>query len=335
MGNLSDYQQQISSLIEETGVLVEDVFFYENSPNSEEFDKVYGFCRETLNMNRDNYDIKPSYIFFKNNFSINASAVKINDSYIIGFNMGLIDNLVNIFKTNTDLLNGDLEGFRDYEKDLDSPLNVLIHQYATHFTFYHEMAHLIQKAPSLENGVFEHLDSDSDFSIFRHYLELDADEFSSLSLSTHTLDYVERNFNQPSNEQYVKMLIISCSAVFLYLQTFTSNENEIYYKEKSHPHPIIRITMIIFTIVNYFKMTLKRKGIHLEIKNGDIAIDALSLSEKLATNISSISKSRYTEVLRREEHNIRDYLSDYHEFKASDTNLSVFKRNKYLLRRGT
>jgi hypothetical protein len=248
-------------------------------------------------------------------------------------NMGTVVRLMEMFKDNDNLLN--IEVHNDlivFEKLLDVPINVLMYQNLIHFTFYHELGHLIQKSDYLESGLFENIVTEEDFNFYRHVLELDADEYSTLSIGTHLIQYSDKIFGKTvSKEQFENLVVINGCSIFLYLRNFYSNIYELYYFEKTHPHPTIRITSIIFTLIQYCNIGLKEKGFDFgQLEPGKILERILKLSEEVSENVLGHVhlEADYHKTMISDLPKIIDYLIKYREIRETDNFLSVSKWNE-------
>lgn len=328
--NIELYKEGKKVLLDNTPLKEDYIFEYENSPYADEFDNIFSFYQENLERNAK-YGIQPSIVFFNSNLSINAWASKHNDIYIISFNMGLVVSLIQSFREKVDLLTEENnKEFFDFEKYLDNPISILMHQNSVHFTFYHEMGHLIQKSDLLENRLYEHLDNSGEYSEIRHLLELDADEFSALSIGAHILQYAEKMFGANiTKSQFENLIVISCSSVFLYLLSFKSYQREMYYEKFTHPHPIVRIMWIVFTIVGYCKRSLEAKGITLGLNGKSIVNKTFEFSKSISNQFFHDDPiGDFNESLANEGKNIMAYLTKFQGLKENDKTLAVSKWNE-------
>lgn len=326
---MKNYKEIVKEVITNTSIAKEDIFDFEDSPFKDEYNKTFEFYYETL-LRNSFYGIEPCLLFFKNYCSINAAACYENGYYIVSINMGTIVGLINRFKEKTDLLiSCDIDAYIEFEKLLDVPIRELMYQNATHFTFYHEMAHLIQKSNLLANTISENFDSDSGFSIESHLMELDADQFSSLCIGEHTLQYVKKTFGTNiTNEKLEMTLIVICSSALFYILGFMTNKFDIYYKTKSHPHPIIRISCIVFHIVGYVTQSLNYDGFKTNTEMKEVVNKCLDFSNKLALKkFGENLIENYKETLRSEAINIIAYIKEMRELQEKDKTLASYKWN--------
>jgi len=216
---LEEYRKNIVEIINKVGMhhaLFSDL---EGLDNELEFLKFFEFYSETLEQNHD-YGIAPTFLFFGNSDTLNARASRSpNNEYLLGINRGTINWLIDNFKSNNTLVSdNNILLFNILAPHLDTPINNLMYQAGCHYTFYHEMAHLIQKSDYLELNMEENPQPIEVFDFNRHLLEIDADTFSALCLGTHIMQYSEKVFGENASKLLVEALIILFSIpIILYL----------------------------------------------------------------------------------------------------------------------
>jgi hypothetical protein len=326
---MKTYKGMIEKIINNTSITSDEIFDYEYSPLREEFNLNFEFYNEALRRNSD-YGISPSLLFYSNDFSVNAAACNENGSYIIRIHLGLMQYLIERFKNKTDLLVGIVnDEFRDFEASINVPINELMYQNALHFTFYHEMAHLIQKSELLSSVLYEKYQDESVYSELNHLLELDADKFSSLCIGAHILGFLDTNFGSTlTKEQLEKTLILICSSALFYLLSFQTNKKAIYYKEYTHPHPVIRITCIILNIVEYIRQSLSKKGYGIEINTNEVLFKCIEFSNTLSVyKFESNLIEDYTNILVSETKNILEYIKEFRVYEENNKSLASYKWN--------
>ena len=137
-----DYTETINYLIEHTSLTEAEIFQFKESPEEEYFEKLFQFYSENLAHNKD-FGTNPAYIVFYNKDKIYAEAKESNHHYIIAFDKGIIKQLSKWYNLYFDFakIKG-LEEFYLLEKELNFEISVLLEQAITHYTFYHEFAHL-------------------------------------------------------------------------------------------------------------------------------------------------------------------------------------------------
>lgn len=310
----------------------ESIFDYHNTPFEKEFEDMFTFYQETLYLNR-HYGITPSRLYFNTTYGVNARAVKAPDFYLISIKAGLLLKMIEMFKNNSNFLIKAGQKMKLIEDYFDVSTQELMYQLAIHFTFYHEMAHLIQKSEFLDSGLNENLDGTVVFSSRRHLLELDADEFSAVSIAAHTVQYASNIFGDDissSNKKIEELLVLVCSTVLLYMLTFSSNNKEIYYKESSHPHPVIRVLRVMNTIIGQYQQTFNHLGVSIKIDLPDIIRRSAEFAGEIAEDIIGENPTeRFVAYLATEMDNIKQYLKEFDELGAGDETLALNKWNAY------
>ena len=109
---------------------------------------------------------------------------------------------------------------------------------------------------------------------------------------------------------------------------FKTNKLDIYYKAYSHPHPIIRITCIIFHIVGYVTQSLNHEGFNITIDVKEVINKCLDFSNKLSVKkFGEDLIENYIETVGREAENIMAYIKEMRELESKDETLASFKWN--------
>src|SRR5690349_2805193 len=95
-----NYQAITDELVVNNVTPKNDIFFFEESPIAPVFAHYFQFCQENLSERCKEYNIQPAKFYFRNEFSVNASAGKTpapNEYYIIRVNMGTLMSLYSLF----------------------------------------------------------------------------------------------------------------------------------------------------------------------------------------------------------------------------------------------
>lgn len=226
--------------------------------------------------------------------------------------MGLIVTLYNKFYAENDLFDQDesKEIYKVLASSFDVPIGYVMFQLATYLTFYHEQAHLIQKSPLLASFLTEYnaSPSSSNYSSLKHSLEFDADLHAS-----HCLIFVLEAFWQKLPEQYhnteyaSELLGLALGSAFTYMMYLEERYSNIYYKEGTHPHPIIRITYMLDALIRIAELNFN--GVKLDAKK------VLTQGFKIASSYCEVGKQRdmvnaYASMLRSEYPNIENFINN-------------------------
>lgn len=314
---MKNYKTHINELI--SVGLQEDIFLFDESIYSDEFQRIFDFYTETLSGHSD-FGISPAFLFFNNETSVNAWAGKLNNTYIININAGTVVYLKQKYQN---LKNFDIKEINSIIDSIGTNIETLMFEFSIHFTFYHEMAHLIQKSEFLELNMMEINAEYDDYVERRHLLELDADTFSSILVSAHILTLFETNFNKDM-EKFCDLLKVLMSTGINYILSFNSNKNSFYLKKSTHPHPAIRISCIIQHLHRYCQHYLGE-----EKYTNEMATEVTRGAFRISTKIFDESLiRRYSELVIEKQFEIEEYVNYFLDLEKDDKSLSVYKWNQ-------
>lgn len=296
-----------------------EVFHFDSTPYEEEFKEIFNFYSETLE-NFSDYGINPALIYFNNHRTKNAFACKRGGYFIVSFNCGTIIHLIQTFEKTTFITNR-----LDLNELLDTKVNKLMYQFCLHFTLYHEMAHLIQKSSYLPSGFNELHERIEPYDEKRHLFELDADKFSSLCLGAHICDYLEKLdklWNNSELEEHV--LVISVAALMVYILSFNSSNEELYFRKYHHPHPSIRLFNAVGHIIDYTFQARKGRSANKKERT-QILINA---SKVVKNSTKSNTIITYVEILVNNYTEIKKYSDSFILHENKDVPLASDKWNE-------
>lgn len=331
---MEQYEEEIKNLLKKTLVTKDDVFKFSFTPNEKEFAETFLFYRQTLD-EAAKWGVTNSHIFFINDVRVNAYATAFKGVGVIGINSGLMLWLIQNLKNRKEIDDLLRIKYNNIYESLDNPLNVLLYQVAQHFTFYHELAHLIQKSEFLNHLLYELPQQESPYSIITHKLEMDADSFSALATAAHIHQYIFKIFGENiTNDNVESVIELFCSGILLYFLSFDSFKDEMYYQESSHPHAAMRLINVILIISHYCRQSprLIEKGVVL---NHNRIIDkTMENAMEIEFKVFGESKAKtLTEILGIEKKNILNYYSQLRELEVDQFIMAENMWNEALTQR--
>ncbi|MDH4460573.1 MAG: hypothetical protein QE277_04065 [Flectobacillus sp.] len=271
------YEDEISELLRNVhNIHKKDVYNYIGTDLETEFEEYFNFCLSNMREECDMFNIQPSFLYFFDEYDTKARATKFEGKYIIEIKYGVVKILHNLFVGS--LFFGQDQIIEKYFGliQIITPKSIpqLMLQYSTLFTYYHELAHLIQKSDYTDNSLLEEIPNQQESEDKRkHILEVDADFFAASNLAQHICQYwdeIKLSNSSVSNNQLYELVVISMASINCYLAySFQTFPEEIYFYENSHPHAANRLLLILGVINDYIKK-------HLEITIEDIKLMTLS-----------------------------------------------------------
>lgn len=316
------YDIEIENSVNIKPAILADIFDYRETPNEDLYHNYYLFCRENLDIHSAKEKISPNVFAFTSGYSSNASAVRTADNkFGIFINIGLIGYCTQNFLENENLDEFLFECFPETIQYFDIPITSLAFQIATQFTYYHELAHLIQYSKkSQELTLQERNENCANYNELKHILEINADTFASIAIASHIQQYIANRFAENINQEHTEnTIVIFCVCLLNYITSFYDDLVNVYFKEYCHPHPIIRLFNVVLNITHHLN-----HGQYLANKN--ITIDSKILSKRIIEFYIELEQhgvfnSNFQNTLESSfelRDQIVEYLSDLAEFKTDE-----------------
>jgi len=283
-----DYSQEIKNSTENNIIPNEDIYDFVGSDFEELLTNYHKFCRDNLDIQSKQEKISPNIFVFTNSFEVNAGAGLINKHFVITINLGLFRSCVDNYYTNTNLAIYFQSLYPDTIKRYDNPINILAFQICTQFTYYHELAHLFQFSD--EHCTFkiqERNDKDENDSYDRtkHILEINADTYASIAVTTHIEQYISRTFKEEVTiENTLQTFIFFGCCLLNYTLNFSENAEEIYFEKHTHPHSFIRQLNTVLNMVNHVEQSPYFKNKKISINSGELFKTIIAVYKDLEAN---------------------------------------------------
>lgn len=247
-----NYYEYVNQLVKNK-ILSEDLIyiFKQNGYFHEVYNDIFNFF--LLVFGQRNIQ-QSTFIAYVNDFSVNAFAAKDPNFKLIGINAGVIEIMHDFFEGQKDIfLTDEFQPFEIATVNLNNHAAwYIMFRYFVLFIFFHELGHIFQKVD--DTSLFEEYlreTSSSTESLRKHKKEYDADIFACL----HLLIYIKGDFSKMKTENQSKENLLNFSAVavasiMIFFQETAKQKGTIYFRENSHPHPLIRFTYILNTFVS-------------------------------------------------------------------------------------
>lgn len=325
-----NYQQKTKRFIDKKIINANDVYDYSGDVNADEYESTFQFYQENLER-QSRYNIGNCIYYFDKDNSFNAAAIKKKNHNLIKIHKGLMVDMMNMFKNNPDLLNHpDLSKYSEFEDILDVPNHILMYQNASHFVFYHELGHLIQFNNLEQKSLQEALNNTVNFNLSKHIGEMDADEFAGVSMASHISQYFEKYKDEEGADRLLNNLVVLVvSSIILYILSFPSNRVPIYYKQGTHPHPVIRVLSVAFTIISHLKELLSKHNIEIDLDHVKIFKKALKVSQVIETEQwGSVLCDLFYQNVENNLEEIWNYITELHDARKDKKDTAINKRNK-------
>jgi hypothetical protein len=260
-----NYDLEIENATRNNILKNDEIFDFRGLPIEEHFNGLYKFCRNNLDIYAEIENISPNIFLYTNSFEINAKFGFVNGQNVILINLGLMKNCLVNYSENYKLNQFVENKYADLIKKLDNPISYLAFQLTTQFTYYHELAHLVQSYKKKNEIELSERNTDDKYDLIKHKLEINADTFASIAIATHLPQYIDTVFGNEIDKKTATDTIKILGACLLNYVVNFSDKTEIYIDNHSHPHPFLRLLNIILNMSNHIEsiLNLKEKNIHL------------------------------------------------------------------------
>lgn len=252
------------------------------------------------------------------NFTFNASATVENNSAVITFNLGLIDKLETLVSNSVEIFMKEIITIMTVQIDKNDNFKTIAKSFCITYLFYHELAHIIQLFKVKGNAKFtlqEQNSKEKHFNIKNHIYEFDADLFGSGMSSKHLLEKIIN-----SNSQFETIMLFNNMTLLFFtianiIIEFNGNSiQSIYYKENSHPHPLIRILKCFGQISSSLNQNLNFPNELLEatLERTRNMISQISYSDGRKVNFQELYSVNFDGISKYNDE-IEELNNDYNE----------------------
>lgn len=291
----------------------DDSHFYDYTDNEESplktlFDEFFLFGQEYLDRDDLEFNAKPARLYYSTNTGLNALARKVNDYYLVEIYMGTIAWMENFYLSMEDKFNQEgLQHYQQISQLRGVTAGKFLLQLASIYYFYHEVGHLIQRSGQDADYV-EYLQNkcEGDEIPTRHMRELDADWNSAYCMALHLKQFAEVESNGDNLVDpgiLLEIAALGLAAMYMYFINRTDKNPVIYYQEKCHPHPSVRLSyMLVFVLDNL------QANVPYPINKNEILKKAILISETLMKDGDNNIIEEYSKALLKEIKKVEDYI---------------------------
>lgn len=232
---MSNYDLEIENAKKYNVLPSSDIYDYRETPLENVIGQYYTFCRQSIDVYSSKININPNVLIFTTYTNSNALAKLDVGTFSISINVGLFRKCYSNFLQNEMLDKYIEEKFEELTTPLDNKISGLGFQIATNFTYYHELAHLLQFTRRNENvQLQENVEQNSDYSEKKHFLEINADSFASIALGSHIVQYLEKSYGIHLTNKIAENVITILGACLLnHIANFYPDITTIYLTSPS------------------------------------------------------------------------------------------------------
>lgn len=257
----------------------EDLLYFEhNEAYREDLLATAQFYIETIAHNNAYLNIPLGFVFGSEN-SMNAKAGVHEGRGLIVWNAGLLLKQIKIKEKENEIQQA-LTGseLAALLPQLDNLPSTLFSQSLQHFTFYHEFAHIIQlqEREGIQTMTYA---IEAEYNDTKHLLELNADEFAALALSSHIDQYTAGLFEKVSKENLSQMLSLFLVPILTEsISVYPDDLTDFNLQKGVHPHPLVRLLHTSITMMNVLD---QRYAHEFKLDSGQILGETLEIAANL------------------------------------------------------
>jgi hypothetical protein len=306
-----------------------DFYDYEDLPLEAEFKMFFKFCQEYLDRDDLDFDISPARFYYNTNTTLNGLAWKCEDYYLVEIFKGSIFHLHQFFLSKEEkFTDKSLKHFKELTQQKNVTPGFFLFQIGTLYFLYHEVGHLVQrKGKDLNILEYAQEKCEGEEVPIRHVRELDADWFSAHCLAMHVKEFAESNEGNEINSEVLQEIAALClAAIYMYFIDRSEQHPEIYYEEKCHPHPLVRLCYMAIFFLENLAANLSHEINQGIILNRSIEYSELLMKEGDKNIVKEFSKA-LLENLDKIENYIKQIMKNSENYPFLCVNILTRKNN--------
>jgi len=307
-----NYTEYVNRVVKTTKIRECDIFDFRDTPL--EFacaTVIEGYCNFN-NTIKKHLGVEGVICFISNCKEANARSALYGRIGIIELNMGLVLRWKDLFLENEKIKTDSyLKSRLDYmESNYHYNIRESLFKTASLYTFYHELAHVIQFKERKEKGaVSEERYSKKNIIPLDHLKEIDADIFSSLTIADQIIfNLFDKLDISKKNEQFLGDFIsLNAASLFVTILSFSRSLGKLYFNVSSHPHPSIRNVVVTSHFVTQLLENLRFRSMSVNIHEEQILESVFALASYMFGFEAEIAKIKV--INSKNEIDIENYYA--------------------------
>lgn len=310
LNGMRDYFELLDELKSKgINALEGDFYDYRGLPLEKEFELFYQFCQEYLDRDDLGFNINQARFYYNTNTDVNGLAFSKANYLLVEIYKGTIFGLKAFFEKKKESFN--LESLSNYKNIIEvdgiSP-DYFLFQYVTLYFLYHEVAHLIQRSVgSADYKEFASVNCEGDDVVSQHIREHDADWFAANQIAFHLKPFATK-ITDKSKGEFKTVLedvtSLALAGIYMYFIQRAKSYPEIYYQEKCHPHPSVRLSYMIIYLLDALS-----ENIPFKINQQSVLKNAILISEILMKEPDRNIIEEYSLQLQLEIASVEKYIN--------------------------
>lgn len=315
------YTALIHELNHQALVAPDEVYMTDAVPRlTDVYELFYEFANTHLQGRRQALGFPPSYLFFRNDFSVNAFARTRAAYKMIGINYGCFEQMFGLYEDNEAKFGGqEYESLHQVCVKIGNPLHICLFQFFSMFVYYHEYAHLVQRSPLSTFQIDESLSGNvpAPDVLRSHAYELDADWYASSNAGQHMTQFFEDvNHEFTGTEQEVSdMASLGLTAILCYFIKSGGAFPQMYLAERTHPHAFVRLCYCTIFLLNTLAPNLPPNFV---INQADILNKSISMAELILAGPPGNPVAGFAGIFMQHQQAMENHINDIIDYAVGD-----------------
>lgn len=298
--NIRSYVPVVQELIGANIFPHQGTFFdYSNDPFRLDFKRLFDFAQELLDRKDLPFTFPNGRFIYNDQPQVNAFAYSENGFSIIEMFSGGVRRIHDLFdKTNILFDRDDLKKYKPLAAMFQVTPGYFLFNYVMLYFVYHETGHLVQRLQGSMNYEENLQGALKEENIKeRHIREYDADWFAASHLGP-TLVQVSNGSHNLED-----LITLALAGIYIYFIKHAESLPEIYYEQKAHPHPSVRLSYMIVHILESIAANIRET-----LDEKSIVKEAIRISEQLLLTPDTNIIEKYSIQLYKEIGKVEEYI---------------------------